>query len=98
MRREYPDILFERYADDAICHCRSEALATTSAISTPVRRAALAKATAKPKTRSSRPAARSGLRPFAARQLALPRRYPFVRNSDSGRTLRLEMADACDIF
>src|SRR5436309_8592604 len=27
MRREYPDILFERYADDAICHCRSEAQA-----------------------------------------------------------------------
>jgi len=27
MCREYPDILFERYADDAICHCRSEAQA-----------------------------------------------------------------------
>src|SRR5204863_9800693 len=27
MRREYPDVLFERYADDAICHCRSEAQA-----------------------------------------------------------------------
>src|SRR5438874_3450802 len=27
MRREYPDIPFERYADDAICHCRSEAQA-----------------------------------------------------------------------
>jgi len=25
MRREYPDVQFERYADDAICHCRSEA-------------------------------------------------------------------------
>jgi RNA-directed DNA polymerase len=25
MRREYPDIPFERYADDAICHCQSEA-------------------------------------------------------------------------
>jgi RNA-directed DNA polymerase len=25
MRRKYPDIQFERYADDAICHCRSEA-------------------------------------------------------------------------
>ena len=24
MRRNYPDIPFERYADDAICHCRSE--------------------------------------------------------------------------
>ena len=24
MRREYPAILFERYADDAICHCVSE--------------------------------------------------------------------------
>ena len=24
MGREYPDIPFERYADDAICHCRSE--------------------------------------------------------------------------
>jgi group II intron reverse transcriptase/maturase len=27
MRRNHPDILFERYADDAICHCRSEAQA-----------------------------------------------------------------------
>jgi RNA-directed DNA polymerase len=27
MQREYPDIPFERYADDAICHCRSEAQA-----------------------------------------------------------------------
>lgn len=27
MRRKYPDIPFERYADDAICHCRSEARA-----------------------------------------------------------------------
>jgi group II intron reverse transcriptase/maturase len=27
MRREYPDVPFERYADDAICHCRSEAQA-----------------------------------------------------------------------
>jgi len=27
MRREYPDVQFERYADDAICHCRSEAQA-----------------------------------------------------------------------
>jgi RNA-directed DNA polymerase len=27
MRREYPDIPFERYADDAICHCQSEAQA-----------------------------------------------------------------------
>ena len=25
MRREYPDLLFERYADDAIVHCRTEA-------------------------------------------------------------------------
>jgi len=24
MRRNHPDIPFERYADDAICHCRSE--------------------------------------------------------------------------
>jgi len=24
MERNYPDIPFERYADDAICHCRSE--------------------------------------------------------------------------
>src|ERR1700730_1158443 len=24
MRRNYPPIPFERYADDAICHCRSE--------------------------------------------------------------------------
>jgi RNA-directed DNA polymerase len=24
MRRNYPHIPFERYADDAICHCRSE--------------------------------------------------------------------------
>jgi RNA-directed DNA polymerase len=24
MRKQYPDIPFERYADDAICHCRSE--------------------------------------------------------------------------
>ena len=29
MRRNYPDIPFERYADDAICHCRSEAQART---------------------------------------------------------------------
>jgi len=28
MRRAYPHIPFERYADDAICHCRSEAEAT----------------------------------------------------------------------
>jgi len=27
MRREYPTIPFERYADDAICHCASEAQA-----------------------------------------------------------------------
>jgi len=27
MRREHPNIPFERYADDAICHCRSEAQA-----------------------------------------------------------------------
>jgi RNA-directed DNA polymerase len=27
MRRKYPDISFERYADDAICHCQSEAQA-----------------------------------------------------------------------
>lgn len=27
MRRKHPDIPFERYADDAICHCRSEARA-----------------------------------------------------------------------
>ena len=27
MRRSHPDILFERYADDAICHCQSEAQA-----------------------------------------------------------------------
>ncbi len=27
MDREFPDIPFERYADDAICHCRSEAQA-----------------------------------------------------------------------
>jgi RNA-directed DNA polymerase len=27
MRREHPDIPFERYADDATCHCRSEAQA-----------------------------------------------------------------------
>jgi RNA-directed DNA polymerase len=27
MRREYPDVRFERYADDAIRHCRSEAQA-----------------------------------------------------------------------
>src|SRR5271165_2047098 len=24
MRRNFPDIPFERYADDAICHCRTE--------------------------------------------------------------------------
>ena len=23
MRRTFPHILFERYADDAICHCRT---------------------------------------------------------------------------
>src|SRR5712692_6191103 len=27
MKREHPDIPFERYADDAICHCHSEAQA-----------------------------------------------------------------------
>jgi hypothetical protein len=27
MAREYPQIPFERYADDALCHCRSEAQA-----------------------------------------------------------------------
>jgi len=27
MRVNYPDVPFERYADDAICHCRSEAQA-----------------------------------------------------------------------
>jgi group II intron reverse transcriptase/maturase len=29
MRRNHPDIPFERYADDVICHCRSEAQAQT---------------------------------------------------------------------
>ena len=29
MRRNYPDIPFERYADDVICHCRSEEQART---------------------------------------------------------------------
>jgi retron-type reverse transcriptase len=24
MRREFPDVPFERYADDAICHCCTE--------------------------------------------------------------------------
>jgi superfamily II DNA/RNA helicase len=24
MRRNYPDIQFERYADDVICHCSSQ--------------------------------------------------------------------------
>jgi retron-type reverse transcriptase len=28
MRRNFPDIWFERYADDAICHCRDEDQAT----------------------------------------------------------------------
>ena len=28
MRRHFPDIQFERYADDAICHCRTEDQAT----------------------------------------------------------------------
>jgi len=28
MKREFPDIPFERYADDVICHCRSEQQAT----------------------------------------------------------------------
>ena len=28
MRRNFPDIPFERYADDAICHCRTEDQAT----------------------------------------------------------------------
>ena len=27
MEREHPDIPFERYADDAVCHCKSEAQA-----------------------------------------------------------------------
>ena len=30
MQREHPDIPFERYADDAICQCRSEAQALKS--------------------------------------------------------------------
>jgi len=29
MRKNHPDIPFERYADDAICHCRSEAQASS---------------------------------------------------------------------
>ncbi len=29
MEREHPDIPFERYADDAVCHCKSEAQAQT---------------------------------------------------------------------
>ena len=29
MREHHPDIAFERYADDVICHCRSEAQATS---------------------------------------------------------------------
>ena len=29
MEREHPDIPFERYADDAVCHCKSEAQAET---------------------------------------------------------------------
>jgi hypothetical protein len=29
MRRNHPGVPFERYADDAICHCRSEAQART---------------------------------------------------------------------
>jgi RNA-directed DNA polymerase len=28
MHRNFPDILFERYADDAICHCRTDGQAT----------------------------------------------------------------------
>src|SRR6516225_5944141 len=38
MRRNFPDILFERYADDAICHCRDEDQATAlrTALATPV--------------------------------------------------------------
>jgi RNA-directed DNA polymerase len=27
MRKHYPDVMFERYADDAVCHCVSERLA-----------------------------------------------------------------------
>ena len=27
MEREHPDIPFERYADDGVCHCKSEAQA-----------------------------------------------------------------------
>ena len=27
MQKSYPDVPFERYADDAICHCKSEAQA-----------------------------------------------------------------------
>lgn len=36
MRRNFPDILFERYADDAICHCRDEdqAIALRTALAT----------------------------------------------------------------
>ena len=29
MARNYPDIPFERFADDALCHCASEARAKT---------------------------------------------------------------------
>ena len=38
MLREFPDIPFERYADDLICHCRSEeaARALWSALEGPV--------------------------------------------------------------
>jgi retron-type reverse transcriptase len=36
MRRNFPDIPFERYADDAICHCRTEdqAMALRTALET----------------------------------------------------------------
>jgi RNA-directed DNA polymerase len=27
MQRNYPHVPFERYADDAVCHCQTEALA-----------------------------------------------------------------------
>jgi len=33
MTRNHPSILFERYADDAICHCASEAEASALRVS-----------------------------------------------------------------
>jgi retron-type reverse transcriptase len=36
MKRTFPAIPFERYADDCICHCRSEEASTLTTIDPPL--------------------------------------------------------------